>query len=126
MTKSRKVGIAVPLVVLMALAAGCAKHVVAPVPGQLNTFDAYAYRVLSDAQAAINDFKGSVTSGKVAETPTIKNALNQAIQDYNLAMATYQAWHAAGGTGSTTPVSNAITSVQTDINNITAQAGGGK
>lgn len=123
--KSRRIGIVASLVVLMALGAACHKNVAtAPVPGQLNTFDAYAYRVLADAQAAINDFKGSVTSGKVAETPAIKTALNQAIQDYDLAMVTYQAWHAAGGTGATAPVANAITAVQTDISNITVQSGG--
>jgi hypothetical protein len=101
----------------------CAKRAVAPVPGQLNTFDAYAYRVLADAQAAINDFKASVASGKVPETPTLKTVLNQAITDYNAANMAYQAWHAAGGKGPTAPISAALNQMNADITNITANGG---
>jgi hypothetical protein len=99
---------------------GCIKTVTAPVPGQINTYDAYAYRVLFDTQAAINAFKADVSSGKVAETATIKSALNQAIADYNIAEAAYQVWHAAGGGGSTTSLTAAIAKVQGDITNIVA------
>ena len=99
----------------------------APVPGQLNTFDAYAYRILADAQAAINDFKASVTSGKVTETPAVKTGLNDAINAYNAANVAYQAWRASGGTGSTTPVTQSLNSLQAAINNVAIQVqGGGK
>jgi opacity protein-like surface antigen len=114
--------IAVTLITL-AMAAGCAKHVTAPVPGSLNTFDSYAYRVLADAQAAINDFKASVASGKVPETPTLKTVLNQAITDYNAANMAYQAWRAAGGNGMTAPIAAALNQVNADITNITANGG---
>src|SRR5437660_6631580 len=108
------------LLVMIVMTSACAKHVVAPVPGQLNTFDAYAYRVLADAQAAINDFKASVASGKMPETPTLKTVLNQAITDYNSANVVYQAWHAAGGTAPTTPIAAAINQLNADITNISA------
>ena len=111
---------ALSLVVVLALTVGCAKHVTAPVPGQLNTFDAYAYRVLADAQAALESFKASPS----AQMPAVKPILNQAITDYNIGEAAYQAWHAAGGTGETAPVSAAISKVQSDIAGIAAQTGG--
>lgn len=96
-------------------------------PGQLNTFDAYAFRVLADAQAAINDFKASVTSGKVTETQAVKAGVNDAINAYNAANVAYQAWHAAGGTGPTTPVTQQLNSLQAAINNVAVQVqGGGK
>lgn len=105
------------------LVLGCACHknvVTAPVPGQLNTFDAYAYRVLYDAQAAINSFKGSAS----ASNPSVKPVLNQAIADYDIAESAYQVWHAAGGTGSTVAVTQAISKVQSDIAGIATAAGG--
>ena len=121
-THSKKIA-TVALLSIVIVAAGCAKHVTAPVPGQLNAFDAYAYRVLADAQAAINDFKASIASGKVAETPTLKTVLNQAITDYNAANMAYQAWHAAGGTGMTAPIAAALNQLNADITNVTANGG---
>lgn len=112
------------ILILAIATTGCQKTVTAAVPGQINTFDAYAYRVLADAQAAINDFRASVTSGKLTETPTIKAALNQTITDYNAANLAYQAWHAAGGKGSTTSVNTALNQVQNDI--ATLPVSGGK
>jgi hypothetical protein len=88
---------------------------VVTVPGSLNTFDSYAYRVLLDAQAAITDFKTSVTSGKLPESPQTKAALNQAIADYNIAEAAYQAWHSAGGKGTTSTVNGPLNILQNDI-----------
>jgi hypothetical protein len=106
------------LVSILALTAGCAKTVTAPVPGQLNTYDAWAFRVLADTQAALNAFRSDISSGKVTETPTIRSAFNQATADYNVAEAAYQAWHAAGGTGSTATLSVQISTVQSDIPNL--------
>lgn len=104
---------------------GCAnKNVVtAPVPGSLNTYDAYAFRVLADTQAALNAFKADVASGKVAETPAIKSTLNQTIADYNIAEAVYQAWHTAGGTGSTTSLASSIATVQSDVSSLASPGG---
>ncbi len=118
-----KIAMVAVTLIAMTLATGCAKKAVAPVPGQLNTFDAYAYRVLADSQAAINDFKASVASGKVAETPALKTVLNQAITDYNAANMAYQGWHAAGGGGMTAPIAAALNQMNADITNITANGG---
>jgi hypothetical protein len=105
-----------PILIVAILAAGCANRAAtAPVPGQLNNYDAFAYRVLADAQAALNAFRADVTSGKVAETSTIKTYFNQASSDYNIAEAAYTAWHAAGGNGSTTALAAQISKVETDI-----------
>ena len=119
-----KILAAIVLALAMTFTSGCAKTAaVAPVPGQINTFDAYAYRVLFDAQAAINSFKGSVS----ATNASVKPVLNQAIADYDIAESAYQVWHAAGGTGDTTAVTQAIAKVQSDISAIsTAAAAGGK
>jgi hypothetical protein len=118
MLKQKLVVIAILTILTMA----CAKHAVqAPVPGQLNTFDAYAYRVLADSQAALNSFKADVTSGKLVPSPTFKTVLNQAIADYNAANSVYQAWHAAGGTGSTQQLSQQINQVSTDIGTLGGQ-----
>jgi hypothetical protein len=107
------------IALLITLTVACHKTVTAPVPGQLNTFDAYAYRVLFDSQAAINSFKASPS----AQVPAVKTVLNQAISDYNIAEGAYQAWHATGGSGDTTTISNAISRVQADIAGIAAQGG---
>jgi hypothetical protein len=109
----------IPLILLLGM--GCHRSVTtAPVPGQLNTFDAYAYRVLYDAQAAINSFKGSQS----ASNPSVKPVLNQAIADYDIAQSAYKVWYATGGTGPTTPISDAISKVQSDIAAISTAAGG--
>lgn len=113
---------------LLLLGVGCANHPASapiPVPGQLNTFDAYAFRVLYDAQAALSAFSEDVQSGKVPAA-TVKVPLNQAITDYDAAETTYKVWRAAGGstaTSATAPVTAALTKVQSDI---TAIAGGAK
>lgn len=98
---------------------GCHKQVAAPVPGQLNTFDAYVYRVLYDSQAALNSFKASPS----ASNPQVKPILNQAISDYDIVQAAYEVWHAAGGTGSTTAITQGITKLQNDITGIAAAGG---
>ena len=108
-----------PALVLLTLATGCTKTVVAPVPGQLNTFDAYVYRVLYDSQAALNSFKSSPS----ATNPSVKPILNQAIADYDIVEAAYQVWHAAGGTGSTAAIQQGVAKLQSDITGIAAAGG---
>lgn len=114
--------IAVSLILTLALigSVGCGKRVVAPVPGQLNTFDAYAFRVLADAQAALNNFKTSPS----AQVPAIKTVVNQAFADYSIAQAAYHVWRDAGGNGDVTPVAAAIAKMQGDISGIASQTGG--
>src|SRR5215472_727798 len=101
---------------------GCAKKVSAPVPGQLNTFDAYVYRVLLDSQAALSSFESSPS----AQNPAIKPILNQAIADYDIVEAAYQVWRAAGGTGSTAPINAGITKLNSDLGSLQSGLAGGK
>jgi hypothetical protein len=108
---------AIVLVLAMTFTVGCAKTpATAPIPGQINAFDATTFRALMDAQAAINSFKADLASGKLTETPGIKTALNQVITDYDTANVLYQAYHAAAGTTPQPPVQAAVTQLQTDVN----------
>jgi hypothetical protein len=108
---------------LTLVSSSCTKTVVtAPIPNQINSFDAWAWRSLYDAQAALNAFRADVTSGKIDETLTLKMIFNTTADDYNAAQTVYKAWHAAGGSGPTAPVSAAVTLVQTDISKIASQA----
>lgn len=116
------------LILSIGLLTGCAakKTSTAPIPGSINSFDATTYRVLADAQAAINSIKGDLATGKLQETPTLKAALNQVIQDYNAANALYQAYHASAGATSQTEVQTATNKLQVDTASMTALAGGTK
>lgn len=110
------------IVLMLSLAMmGCKKTVSAPVPGELNTFDAYVYRVLLDSQAAINSFKSSPS----AQNSSIKPILNQVISDYDIVEAAYQTWRAVGGTGSTAPITAGITKLNTDLGSLQAGIAGG-
>jgi hypothetical protein len=111
------------LLLPLCLLAGCVKNIQAPVPGQLNAFDATSYRVLTDAQAAIDSVKNSAITAPL--TSTQKVVLNQAIADYNIAEASWQAYH-AGGTTNTAALTSAINTLVADIAAISTQIKGGK
>jgi cbb3-type cytochrome oxidase cytochrome c subunit len=93
----------------------------------VNTFDGQEYRFLFDAQAALNSVKADVAAGKITLNPTEKDALNKAIQSYNLAEAQWHAYH-SGATSDTAGLSAAINQLVSDVNAIVAvvQAGGKK
>jgi hypothetical protein len=94
----------------------------APLPqGALNTFDADSYASLMVAEASLNSFK---TSSVVASSPTGKKALNQAITDYNVGEAAWQAYHAGGGNSAA--VTAALATIATDILNLSGILGGTK
>jgi lysozyme family protein len=103
------------LLVVTLMLGGCAKQAVqAPFPGAINSFDQVSYQTLMDTQAAINAVKADVASGKVTLTATQKSVLNQAIQDYDLAQAAWQAYH-SGATSDTVGLTNAIDQIVADI-----------
>jgi hypothetical protein len=110
------------LLCILLVCTGCAKKTTAPVPGAINSFDSTTYRALMDAQAAINSFKADIASGKLTETPAIKTALNQAIQDYDAADALWQTYHSTGGTSPQAPLQAAVTKLTAD----TTAIGGAK
>lgn len=98
------------------LTVGCAtkNQPAAPVPGQIDTFDAYAFRVIADAQAAIHSVKTwqVCTAQSFPQTVSVDNTvepcdssngsfkpewkiyLNTAITSYNKAQAAGKAYHA--------------------------------
>lgn len=134
---------AVLLVTLLVLAGGCKKTVQAPVPGSINSIDAYAFRVTADAGAAIHSvktwevcsdasFPPTVTFDNVTEKcdPTAttfpaaaRPFLLKAEQSYNLALDSGKAYH-AGGSNDATGLTAALTQLSTDIANMLTKAGG--
>jgi hypothetical protein len=115
------------LTLTLAAGLGCAAKttVTAPIPGAINSFDSVSYQTLMDAQAAINAVKADVAAGKVTLTATQKTVLNQAIQDYDLAQAAWQAYH-AGSTSNTVALTSAINQIVADIAALATQIQGGK
>jgi hypothetical protein len=119
----RKVITFVVLAVLSFGTVGCAKKAATvAIPGQINTFDGYAYRSLMDAQAAIDSFKQSTNNGATF-TASQKVDFNKIVQDYNVANALWQVYH-AGSTGNQAALTAAITTLVSDISGIATQLGG--
>jgi hypothetical protein len=116
-----------PLLLVLLVGLGCAaKKPAATLPaGAINQFDATSYRVLSDAQAAINSVKSDISAGKVTPTEEEKKVLNQIIADYNSANDLYQAYHSQATTD-TAGLSRAINQLISDIAAVSSQFQGGK
>ena len=116
-----------PLLLVLLVGLGCAaKKPAAMLPaGAINQFDATSYRVLSDAQAAINSVKSDISAGKVTPTEEEKKVLNQIIADYNSANDLYQAYHSQATTD-TAGLSRAINQLISDIAAVSSQFQGGK
>ena len=115
------------LVLVLTAGMGCASKstVTAPLPGAINSFDQVSYQALMDSQAAINAVKADVASQKVTLTATQKKVLNQAITDYDVAQAAWQAYH-AGATSNTAALTQAINQIVADIAALATQIQGGK
>ena len=137
-----KIRLLYPLLLLLALN-GCAKNPAVTVPpGALNATDADAFRVISDAQAAILSVKGwqacsaagfpstvavdgatvacNATAGQFP--PSLKAPLNTAISAYNVAQAAGQAYH-SGASSDAKGLTNALTQLQQAISALLTQAG---
>lgn len=112
------------VVLALAAAMGCARKVAAPLPGAINSFDSISYVTLMDTQAAINAVKDDVAAGKITLSPTQKTVLNQAIQDYDIAQASWQAYH-SGATGDTAGLTAAINQIVADVAAIAVKIQGG-
>jgi hypothetical protein len=116
------------IALILASALGCAakKPVPAPLPpGAINQFDATSFRILSDAQAAINSVKSDITAGKITPSEDEKKVLNQIIADYNTANDLYQSYH-SGATTDTAGLSKAVNQLVVDIAAVSSQLQGGK
>jgi hypothetical protein len=117
----------IPLLLILAAGLGCAakKPAGSLPPGAINQFDATSYRILSDAQAAINSVKSDIQAGKVTPTENEKKVLNQIIADYNTANDLYQSYH-SGATSDTEGLSKAVNQLVSDIAAVSSQFQGGK
>lgn len=128
--------------VAVMLLAGCHKAaVVAPVPGSINSLDAWAFRVVSDSSAAIHSVKtweqctelsfpatvnvdgnSEVCDAKAGSFPMqFKGDLNLAITSLNTASAAGKLYHsgassdAVGLTQAVNQLSNAVTTLVSQI-----------
>lgn len=114
------------ITILLCACLGCNKKAVtAPLPGAINSFDSLSFQSLMDAQAAINAVKADISDGKFKPTPAQKSVLNQAIGDYDLAQAAWQAYH-AGATNDVTALQNAINQIVADVAQIAVKIQGAK
>ena len=101
---------------------GCAHKASAPAPpisGQVNDFDGQSYRSLMTFQASLDSLKADIAKDPTNLT-TLKPIVNQAGADYNLAMTTWQVYHAAAVAGQATSaqqaaVANSLNTVQADL-----------
>lgn len=130
----------------IAITIGCAKKAVqAPVPGTINTFDAYAARAIGDAQAALisgktwetcsdQKFPASVTfdgntypcDATAGPFPQAGRApLFKAEQMYNIAQAAGKAYH-SGASTDTSGLTQALTQLGIDIGQMLQSIGKGK
>lgn len=96
------------------LVAGCAatKPVQAPIPGQVNAFDASTYRGLRDMQAAIDATNTDTKNGTVVFTAQETQIFMAFKGAYNAAEAAWQVYHAAA----TTANANALTAAYNSAN----------
>ena len=112
--------------------AACAKKTstttpAAPPPaGSLNTFDATTNETLQAIHAFVASMVAQNNSGAITLSVADKALLNQLVTDVNAADVVYQVWHAAGGTGTTTTVTAAVTKAQTDQTTLNSSIAGGK
>lgn len=134
------------LVAVITLMTGCAKQPAqAPVPGSINSTDAWAFRVISDAQAAIRQIKGwetcsdqkfpgtvnfdgaSFTCDPTAGTfpASARQPLFQAENSYNIAEAAGNAYH-AGASSDTVGLTTAVTNLTSAIVQMFTAAGKAK
>ena len=125
---------------------GCNKKAVqAPVPGTINTFDAYAARTVGDAQEALMSAKTweSCSDQKFPIAVTIdgetrgcdassgpfpasgRPILFKAEGTYNLALSAAQAYH-SGASQDTAGLTQALTQLGLDIGNLLTSVGKGR
>jgi hypothetical protein len=125
----KKITVALLAAVLCLTAVGCAKKTTTatpPPPGAINSTDATINEALQPIHAFVASMVSQSNAGTVTLTANQKALLNKLVTDVNAADTLYQAWHAAGGAGSTTQINAAITTAQGDQTALNAAIQGGK
>lgn len=131
------------VVMALALSSACSKKAItAPVPGTINTFDAYSARVIGDAQEAILSAKAWEMCSDSASAPFVtvdgstrpcdvtapkfpaagRPYLFQAEEAYNVALAAAQTYH-AGASSDTTGLAQGLTQLSLAIGNLLSNIG---
>lgn len=134
-----------PLLLLCLVTAGCAKKATAPVPGTIDSFDAFAARSIGDAQEALLSSKTwelcsdqnfpvtvEVEPGKTrvcdnSSGPFPKAGrpiLFKAEKSYNVALDAAKSYH-AGATNDTMALTQALTQLGIDIGSLLTGIGKG-
>lgn len=141
-----RIRLLVTLLVVMGFVGCAAKQPVqAPVPGTINTLDAYAARTVGDAQAALVSAKTWELCSDQSFPPTVtfdtytnscdptagkfpavgRPFLFKAEASYNIALAAAQAYHSGAGSD-TAGLTTALTTLGIDIGNLLAGIGKAK
>ncbi len=110
----------IAILAILLCTAGCHKNVQAPVPGQIDTFDASSFRTLMDAQAAIGSFRADIAQGTLTLNDSQKKIFNQLITDYNTAESLWQLYH-AGASNDQAAIQSAVTALVNDLSDIAIQ-----
>jgi len=122
----RKLALCALLLCALAALPACQKQAVtAPIPGQINSFDGYAYRTLMDAQAFLNSIRSQVTYGSLVLSTSQKQAFNAATEAYNTAEASYLTYHAAAGSNpDPTALTQALSALVANLTQLATTTGG--
>ena len=136
--------VAVLAIMVVGISTGCAKKpVTAPVPGSINTLDAWAFRIVADASASIHSVKTweQCTEQNFPQTVTVdgtlepcdakggsfpmtyKPQLNLAITSLNTASAAGKAYH-SGASQDAAGLTAAVTQLSNSVSQLLAQLGG--
>ena len=135
-----------PIFAFVLMLTGCANRAAqAPVPGAIDTYDAYAYRVTQDAAAVIHSVKlwetcsdqnfpatvkvetngpDEACDAKSGQFPTVaRQPLFKAEQSYNIAIDAAMAYH-AGASKDYNGLTAAVTQLAADISALLTTTGG--
>lgn len=132
------------VLLLLALTLGCANRAAqAPVPGAVNSFDAWAFRIVDDSDASVHAAKIWYQC-TATPTPTVsvdgkdepchidhpfpmqfKGELNSTIDVLNLAKATGATYH-SGATKDTATLTDAVSKLSVAVANLLSHIGGAK
>lgn len=108
-----------PTLLLALSLMGCAKAT-APVPppppiaGSVNQFDSDSYKTLVAVQATILSLDQSYRANPTG-LASLKVILDQAENDYNLAIVVWKTYHAAATAANQVAVTASLTKVQSDL-----------
>jgi hypothetical protein len=97
--------------------AGCGKAKGQLPPGAINSFDATTYSLLLSFQKGIDSVKADFATQSPAVQAQAAPFINQAVKDYNIGEAAWQAYH-SGATADTNGLTSALWQLTADLGNL--------